>query len=290
MANTDYYQLLGVSKSATPDEIKKAYRQQALQWHPDKNKSPEAETKFKQINQAYEVLSNPQKRQQYDQFGSAAFSGAAGGFPGGGFAGPGAHTYRSGPFTYTYSTSKQSPFGNDFDFSDPFEIFEQFFGGAGGFTQAARKPHYSLSITFDEAMHGTEKNVVIQGHQRAIKVPPGADDGTRIRFNDFDVTIDVKPSSTFKREGHNLFIDHHIPFTLAILGGTTEVPTITKPIKIKIRPGTQPSTMLRLAGQGAPRLRGSDRGDQYVRLIVDIPNKLTRGQKTLLEKFNEIND
>jgi DnaJ-class molecular chaperone len=284
MANTNYYDLLGISKTATSEEIKKAYRQQALQWHPDKNKSAEAEQKFKQINQAYEVLSDPQKRQQYDQFGSAAFSG---GFPGQ----ESAHTYRSGPFTYTYTTSGQNPFGGDFDFSDPFEIFEQFFGGSGGFTHPSagrRKPHYSLNITFEESMNGTEKTVIIQGRQHKIKVPPGANDGTRIRFTDFDVTIDVKPSNKFKREQDNLFIDHHIPFTLAILGGTTQIPTIEKPVTIKIRPGTQPNTMLRLAGQGAPHLRGSGRGDQYVRLVVNLPDKLTREQKQLLEKFEMI--
>ena len=123
MSPADFYQTLGVSQTATADEIKKAYRKLALQWHPDKNKSPEAEKKFKQINQAYEVLSDSKKRQQYDQFGHTAFT-AGSEFPGG-FSNQG-RTHRSGPFTYTYSTSGSTPFGN-FDFSDPFEIFEQFF-------------------------------------------------------------------------------------------------------------------------------------------------------------------
>lgn len=290
--NSDFYQTLGVSKTSSAEEIKKAYRKLALEWHPDKNKTSEAEGKFKQINQAYEVLSNPQKRQQYDQFGPAAFS-PGGGFPGGfGAGGPQAQTHRSGPFTYTYTTSRGgTPYG-DFDFSDPFEIFEQFFGGASPFggSRQPPKPHYSLSISFEEAMKGTEKSVVIQGKQHKIVIPPGADDGTQIRFSDFDVSVDVKPDPKFKRDGVNIFIDHHISFTLAILGGNAQVPSIDKPIKIKIRPGTQPNTLIRLAGQGAPRLRGGGKGDQYVRLVVDLPEKITGKQKKLLEEFEELSE
>jgi DnaJ-class molecular chaperone len=144
MANADFYKVLGISKSASPDEIKKAYRKLALQYHPDRNKGKEAEEKFKEVNQAYEVLSDPQKRQTYDQFGSAAFEqggptgqgpfGAGGPF--GGFGG------QQGPFTYTYTTGGQGPQGFDFGgggFSDPFEIFEQFFGGASPFGRAQRR-------------------------------------------------------------------------------------------------------------------------------------------------------
>lgn len=281
--STDYYQLLGVNKKSTQEEIKKAYRKKALEWHPDKNKSPEAEAKFKQINQAYEILSNPQKRQQYDQFGSAAFQPGSG-FPGG--FGTTSRTHQSGPFTYTYTTSGNN-FGN-FDFSDPFEIFEQFFGGSTGFSRQPPKPHYSLSITFDEAMNGVEKKVVIQGKNHTVKIPAGADDGTRIRFQDFTITIDVKPDPKFKREGDNIFIDHHITFTQAILGATISIPTIKKPVKIKIRPGTQSHTLIRLAGQGAPHIKKSTRGDQYVRIIVDIPKEISREQKKLLEKYQNL--
>jgi len=158
MAQKDFYEILGVSKTASAEEIKRAYRKLALKWHPDKNKSADAEEKFKEINQAYEVLSNPQKRRQYDQFGQSAFSG---GFSGG-FGGQ-TRTYRSGPFTYTYTTGN-IPFEN-FDFSDPFEIFEQFFGGGAFGHRRPAKPHYTLSISFDEAMKGVEKTVVIQGKE-----------------------------------------------------------------------------------------------------------------------------
>ena len=281
----DYYDILGVSKSASAQELKKAYRKQALQWHPDRNKSSEASEKFKEINEAYEVLGNPQKKQTYDQFGHAAFSqgGGPGGFAGG-----------QGPFTYTYTSygdqggQQGSPF-EGFDFSDPFEIFEQFFGGGSPFRQAQRKPRYGLSLTFMEAVKGIEKEVSLEGKRKKIKIPPGVDEGSRIEFNDFYVTIDVKPDKTFQRDGVDVFVNQGIPLTMAILGGTIEVPTIDGDLKLRIRPGTQPGSMIRLAGRGIKKLRGYGRGDQYVRLLVKIPEKLTRKQKEILQEFGKEN-
>lgn len=290
----DYYDILGVSKNAGKDEIKKAYRKKALEFHPDKNKAADAEERFKEINEAYEVLSNPQKKQAYDQFGHAAFEQGAG-FAGGPFAGFGqGQTYRSGPFTYTYTTRGGSPFeGFDFGgFSDPFEIFESFFGGSSPFRREPPKPRYGLTIEFMEAVKGTQKTVKVDGKTHTIKVPAGADDGTRIRYKDFDVTIDVKPDKTFRRDGNDVFVSHEIPFTLAALGGTTEVPTLDGRLQLKIRPGTQPGTTVRLRDKGIPHLfshglsfRQSGRGDQYIRLNVSVPQRLTREQKKLLEEF-----
>src|SRR5689334_9371100 len=144
---TDYYDILGVSKSASADDIKKAYRKQALEWHPDRHKDNKeaAEKRFKEINEAYQVLSNPQKKSSYDQFGSAGPQGFPGGGQGNPFAG-------GSPFTYTYSTGGQNPFGNA-DFGDPFDIFESFFDGASPFGQQSRRqqiPRYSLDIDFME--------------------------------------------------------------------------------------------------------------------------------------------
>src|SRR3989344_6009633 len=206
----DYYQILGVSKNASAADIKKAYRKLALEYHPDRNKSKEAETKFKEVNKAYEVLSNPKKKETYDQFGEAACEqGGPGGPFGGGFEGQGG---QYGPFTYTYSTS-----GGNFDFggfSDPFEIFEQFLGGANPFGRAApRKPHYSLHIPFMTAINGGTEEVEIDGQKHAIKVPAGADTVTHLRFADFDVTFEVEPHSQFRREGADIHLDHPIPFT-----------------------------------------------------------------------------
>src|ERR1035437_3105485 len=150
--NKDYYQILGVSKSASADEIKKAYRKLALQFHPDKNKTKEADAKFKEVTKAYEVLSDSQKKQTYDQFGTAAFEqggpGAGGPF-GGGFGQQGG---QYGPFTYTYTAdSGNADFGG---FSDPFDIFEQFFGGASPFGRRQHREVYSLKIDFMEAVKG----------------------------------------------------------------------------------------------------------------------------------------
>ena len=238
--------------------------------------------RFKEINEAYQILSDAEKKKAYDQFGHQAFDGAGntGGNPfAGGFRG-------GGPFTYTYSTSSggQNPFGN-MDFEDPFEIFEQFFGG--GFSRAQQRPRYSLAIDFIEAITGVTKEVSIDGKKKSIKVPAGANDGTRIRFDDFDVTINVRSHPKFKRDNYDLFVDHHIPLTMAAIGGTTQVETVKKPLKLKIRPGTDSHTMVRLRGEGVPHLRGSGTGDLYVRLIVDIPEKLTSEQNRLFKELQK---
>lgn len=199
----DYYDILGVSKNSSAAEIKSAYRKQALQWHPDRNKSAEAESKFKEINEAYQVLSDTKKKQAYDQFGHAAFDqGAGAGGPFGGFGG----FQQQGPFKYYYSSSGggQNPFaGTDFGgFSDPFEIFEQFFGGASPFGRGApRKPHYSLRIPFMRAVRGGEETITIDSKRHTIRIPAGADTGTHLRFSDFDITFEVEEDKTFKRDG-----------------------------------------------------------------------------------------
>lgn len=293
----DYYDILGVSKNASKEEIRKAYRKLALQWHPDRNKSSNANDKFKEINEAYEVLSDAKKKETYDQFGHAAFdpryAGFGGGAPGGGpFAGGQTRTYKQGPFTYTYTTyggGGGGP-GIEFDFggfSDPFEIFEQFFGGGSPFGRRETKPRYGLTLSFMEAAQGCEKTVNLDGEKKTIKIPAGVDDGSRIRFADFDITIDVQPHETFQRDGADVFVNHQIPLSMAMSGGTTTVPTIDGEVKLKIRPGTQPGTMVRLRGRGIKRLHGFGKGDQYVRLQVKIPEKLTRKQKELIKEFEE---
>ena len=291
MTKRDYYDILGVSKDASDQGIKQAYRKLALEWHPDRNKSSQATEKFKEINEAYEVLANKDKRAAYDQFGHTAFTPGEG-FGGFGTQGPFTRTYKQGPFTYAYTTS-----GGDFgSFSDPFEIFEQFFGG--GFPFATRSgpkiPRYGITLTFMEAAKGCEKEITHQGKKRKVKIPAGVDDGTRIKFDDFHVSIDVLPHETFKRDGVDIFVNQKIPFTLAILGGTATVPTINGEVKLKIRPGTQPGTMVRLRGKGLPVLRRSlfgerrSQGDQYVRLIIAFPSKLSSRQKKLLEEFEKV--
>lgn len=279
----DFYDVLGVSKNASAVEIKRAYRKLALQYHPDRNKAQDASEKFKEVNEAYEVLSDSKKKQVYDQYGHAAFDQTAG-F--GGAGGPFSQAYQSGPFTYTYSTSGgNSPFEGAADFSDPFEIFEAFFGGTP-FRRARQLPRYSLSISFMEAVKGTERTIVHRGQEHIIRIPAGVDEGMRIKFKDFIVSIDVKTDLVFKRDGYDVYVDHKIPFTLAALGGTTNIPTIEGDITIKIRSGTQPNTMMRLRGKGISHPRGYGKGDQYIRLIITIPENLSRDQKRLLEELS----
>lgn len=280
----DYYDILGVKKGAAKADIKSAYRKAALKWHPDKNPSnkKEAEEKFKEINEAYQVLSDDKKRQSYDQFGHAAFDQSAG-MGGNPFAG--GFRQGGGPFTYTYSSSGgANPFENA-DFGDPFDIFEQFFGG--GFSRAQARPRYSLTVDFIEAIHGVTKEVEIEGKKHKIKVPAGANDGTRIRFTEFDISINVKTHPRFKREGYDLFVDEKIPVSMALLGGTAEVETVDETLKLKVRPGTQSHTMVRLRGEGVQHVQGRGKGDLYVRFIVDFPEKLNRQQKKAVERLQE---
>lgn len=288
----DFYEILGVSKGASEAEIKRAYRKMALQWHPDRNKDPSASDKFKEINKAYEVLSDPKKKEVYDQYGEAAFRPGAG-FGGGSPSGAQAQTGRYGPFTYTYTTYGDggSPF-EGFDaggFSDPFEIFEQFFGGSpfGGGRQRQRRQVYQLTIDFMEAVKGAQKTVEIGGKRQTIKIPAGVDNGSRIRFGEFDLVVAIQPDSRFRREDYDLIVDAEITFPQAVLGEVVPVPTIDGPLNLKIQPGTQPGTLIRLRGKGVPHVRGSSRGDQYVRVKVTIPTRVSGRQKEILKQFQE---
>lgn len=284
----DYYSTLGVSKNATAEELKKAYRRLALEWHPDKNKSQEAQEKFKEINQAYEILSNPEKRAAYDQFGKSAFEA-------GGGAGPfGAGGYRQGPFTYTYygTNNGQSGAGSDFSgFTDPFEIFEQFFGGASPFGFGAgnsrtRKPVYEIQLNFEEAVRGVEKNISLGNRPKTIKIPAGVDNNSRIRFDEFDLLIQVRPSRIFERQGYDLVVDKEISYSLAVLGGEIGVPTLDGELKLRIRSGTKPGSLIRLRAHGVPYIRDkSRRGDLYVRILIKIPEKVGREEKRILEEL-----
>ena len=290
-AKSDYYDILGVSKSASAEEIKKAYRKQALEWHPDRHKEDKeaAERRFKEINEAYQILSDTQKRSAYDQFGHNAFS--PGGMPGGfGGAGPfGQQTGRYGPFTYTYSTrggNGGSPFSG-FDFGDPFDIFEQFFGGGNPFRQARQVPRYSIKIEFMEAIKGVNKEVEVEGKKRKIKIPAGIGEGVSINFGDFILSVNVRPHEIFERDGDDIFVKIGIPYSLATLGGDIKVPTVDGDVKIRIRPGTQSGIMIRLREKGAPRLHGRGKGDQYARINILVPEKLTKEQRHLIEELEE---
>jgi DnaJ-class molecular chaperone len=272
----DYYEVLGISKSATDADIKSAYRKLALQYHPDRNKEAGATEKFKEISSAYEILGNSEKRKMYDQFGHAGVSGNQGGGQ------PGWNPFGgAGGFTYTNQGAGgfEDIFGGG---GDPFDIFESFFGGASPFRRAPAKPHYQIKVSFMEAVEGASKSLVHQGKNYEIKIPAGADNGTRIRYTDFDLSIAISPDKYFKREGIDVIVDHEISFPLAALGGDTNVKTLDGDLKLKIKAGTQPGSLIRLTGKGVKAVNSNHRGDFYIRFILKVPTKLTREQKDIL--------
>jgi DnaJ-class molecular chaperone len=279
MADNDYYSILGVSRTATADEVKSAYRGLVRKHHPDIDKSDGAEDRFKKINQAYEVLSDPEKRKIYDQFGSAAFDGnAAGANPGG--QGP-FGGFGNGGYSYTWSSGSEG-FG-DFD---PFDVLNSMFGGGFGGKARPKKPTYQIQITFDEAVKGVEKEVALEGNvKKKIKIPAGVDDGTTVRFDDFNLVLRVAPSKIFQRDGYDIILDYELPLTTAILGGEVDVPTLNDSIKLKIQAGTQPDTTIRLRGYGVQSPRSGGKGDQYVRYKLRVPTKLSGKAKKLIEEL-----
>ena len=262
-AKSDYYDILGVSKDSSADEIKKAYRKQAVEWHPDKHKDNKeaAEKRFKEINEAYQVLSDADKRSAYDRFGHQAFSpGGASGAQGFGGASP----FNGGFRVHVAGNGAQG-----FDFGDPFEIFEQFFGGGNPFAGQQRVPRYSITL----------------GKKRKIKIPPGVDEGSRINFGDFLLSVNVKPHDTFERDGADIYSRVNIPYSLAVLGGEIGILTVQGVIKVKIRGGTPSGTMVRLRGKGVKNLRGGGNGDHYIKIQIGVPQKLTRDQRQLIEEM-----
>ncbi|WEV53978.1 DnaJ domain-containing protein [Leuconostocaceae bacterium ESL0723] len=295
MNNTEFYERLGVDKNASQDEIKKAYRKLSKKYHPDLNHEPGAEDKYKEVQEAFETLGDPQKRAQYDQFGSAGANGQ-GGFGGGqGFGGFGGG---QGGFS---------------DFSDLGDIFSQMFGG-GFDPNAPRKGQdlqYRMRLSFEEAIFGTEKVIKYSRqsdgrneHEVKVKVPAGVETGQQLRLagqgeagvnggpqGDLYVVFQVAPSKEgYERDGANLFIQQDINFVSAALGDEIPVKTVHGEVKLKIPAGTQNGRRFRLAGKGAPRLHGSGNGDEFVVINVTVPTKLNKDQKTALEDFAQASD
>ena len=276
-SKVDYYQILGVSKNATADELKKAYRSMARKHHPDVDKTPGAEEKFKGINEAYQVLSDPQKKAAYDQYGHAAFEQGGPGTAGAGGPFGGAGGYQ----TYSWSSGGQDAGG----FADPFDIFEAFFGGQSPFGRQARLPRYAINLTFEEAVHGVEKEIEAEGKRQKIKIPAGVDDGTEIKFSNFVLVCQVKQSNKFRRRGYDIITEKEISFSQAALGTVTEIETVEGNVKIRIPAGTQPGTQIRLRSKGIKHVSGHGQGDHYVIIRLKIPTKLSREQKHLLEQL-----
>ena len=288
----DYYEVLGVSKNASDDEIKKAYRKLAVKYHPDRNPGDkEAEAKFKEINEAHEVLSDKQKRARYDQFGHAGVGGA--GFGGG--AG-GAGNPFGGGFNYNGQTFNFE-FGNGGVFDD---ILGNLFG-FGGARRPRRGADYqvAVTVTFEEAIFGCTKMVDNNGTDLKVKIPAGIDDGMSIRLHgkggpapeggtepgDLYVRVRVKPHKSLTREGMIILSEQKIDMVDAALGCEREVTTVDGPITMKVPAGTQSGTPFKLSGHGVPFRADGDRGPHIVTVIVETPKNLSKKQKEILEEF-----
>ncbi|MCR4324622.1 MAG: DnaJ domain-containing protein [Candidatus Curtissbacteria bacterium] len=278
----DYYEILGVNKSASAEEIKKAYRTKARKHHPDVDKTSGAEEKFKQINEAYQVLSDPQKKSAYDQYGHSAFE------PGGGFGGAGQG--RGGYQTYSWSNMGQGD-GAGFDFSgfsDPFDIFESIFGERSPFGRQARLPRYLVNVDFMDAIHGAEKEIEVNGKRQKIKIPPGVDNGSEIQFKDFILVVQVGSHPKFQRRAADVISEKQFSFTELALGTEAKIETVDGNVKIRVPAGTQPGTQIRLKGQGIKRVSGPAKGDHYVIVRLKVPTRLSKEQKRLLEELDNL--
>ncbi len=290
----DYYEVLGVSKNASDDEIKKAYRKLAIKYHPDKNPGDkEAEAKFKEINEAHDVLSDKQKRARYDQFGHAGVGGAGFGGAGGGAGNP-----FGGGFNYNGQT-----FNFDFGGGGLDDILGSLFGfgPAGGSRRPRRGADYQTAVTisFEEAIFGTTETISVEGKSIKVKIPAGIDDGMSIRLRgkggpapeggseagDLYVRVKVKPHKSLTREGVIILSEQKIDMVDAALGCEVDVETVDGKITMKVPAGTQSGTPFKLSGHGVPFRADGDRGPHIVTIIVETPKSLSKRQKELLEEF-----
>lgn len=287
----DYYEILGVSKNASDDEIKKAYRKLAIKYHPDRNPGDkDAEAKFKEINEAHEVLSDKQKRARYDQFGHAGVGGAG--------SSGGAGNPFGGGFNYNGQTFNFD-FGNGGMFDD---ILGSLFGfGATGARRARRGADMQVvvTLTFEEAIFGCTKTVENNGTDLKVKIPAGIDDGMSVRLKgkggpapeggtepgDLYVRVRVKPHKTLMREGAIILSEQKIDMVDAALGCEVEVTTVDGPITMKVPAGTQSGTPFKLSGHGVPFRTDGDRGPHIVTILVETPRNLSKRQKELLMDF-----
>jgi DnaJ-class molecular chaperone len=322
----DYYQTLGVAKTASEKEIKQAFRKLARKFHPDVNPGDKtAEARFKEINEAYEVLGDADKRRKYDELGAnwRMYEQAQGqGFPGGspfGGGAPDAWTINMGGPGGGYRTMSpeemQDLFGNEDPFSD---FFRTFFGGGGretsgrarggraARTQKGQDIEQAVELTLEEAYHGATRRVSIKegGHARTVdvRIPVGVKDGSRVRAagegasgtnggaaGDLYLRVQVRPHAVFERNGSDLQTKVAVPVTTAVLGGEAQVPTVTGSVRLKIPEGTQNGQVFRLKTHGMPNIgKPDDRGDLYATVEVQLPRALTKEQRQHYEALQKL--
>jgi len=290
--NRDYYEVLGIPRDAADEDIKKAYRNLAKKYHPDLHPNDkQAEARFKEINEAYAVLSTPEKRREYDAGGRVIFEGAP--------TWPGAAPPPGG---VDFS-------GFEFNLGGMEDIFGEFFGrggrgaGRGPFPRKGRDIEYALDIDFLHAVKGTEVELTVRrdgGAEKVkVRIPPGIKDGQRVRVGakgeaapgaqrgDLYITARVRPHPYLKREDNDIYIDVPVTIQEAMLGATVEVPTIEGFTKIKIPPGVGSGQRLRIRGKGVPSPEGP--GDEYVIIKVEVPKKVDKKTKELIEELQKIN-
>lgn len=296
MEYKDYYKTLGVDRKAAQDEIKKAYRKLALQYHPDRNpNNKEAEDKFKDLNEAYQVLSDPEKRSHYDRLGGDYSRWQQQGSPDGDFNWGQWTTQKNGGRRVQYTGNPEDIFGGHGGFSD---FFEQIFGGgfaAGGQQRARQQQAYEqpVTVSLEEAYRGGARLMQLDGKRLEVKIPAGAHSGTKVRMTgagpsggDILLVVDVAQDPRFTRDGDNLETEVETDIYTAVLGGELRVPTMDGEVLLKIPAGSQPEQSIRLKGKGMPSLKNKDqRGDLFARLKVRIPKTLTPEQKELFEQL-----
>jgi curved DNA-binding protein len=308
----DYYKILGVDKSATAEQIKKAYRKLARQHHPDVNPNDAtAEQKFKEVNEANEVLSDPEKRQKYDQFGAdyqryeQAGAGGAG-------RGPGGFDWSQ----YTQGGQGGNPFGGfgggaSFEEGEDFsDFFSSLFGGMGGGAGGGRSQRpgagqdyqAELELTLEEAYHGGPRTITVNGKNLRITIHPGVADGQTIRLRDQGgpgrnggpngsllITFRISPDARYVRTGDDLTQDVPVSLYRALLGGSQTVETLSGAVKINIKPESTNGTRLRLRGKGFPVYRQEGKfGDLYLRLNVQLPQNLTDQEKDIIKQLAQL--
>ncbi len=303
MSKKDFYSVLGVSRAANSDEIKKAYRKLAMQFHPDKNPgNKKAEERFKEISEAYDTLGDDKKRETYDQFGHAGSQA--------GFGGAGGPFGANGPFG-GFRTGGSAGGGDQDQFQDVFgDVFSEIFGAGRGprqrRTQKGADLRYTLTINFEEAALGSEKTIHFirqragkeESAKLSVTVPAGVKDNQKLKLTgegdtlspggiagDLYVIVNVQEHSLFKRDENDVTMDLPISYIHALLGTEVEIPTLTGKAMIRVPAGTHSGQTFRLKGKGFPKIGGFGSGDMLVKIQVDIPAQISKEQKDLIEKL-----